>query len=199
MRARARTNTHTHTHTHTHTCPQVLPRLGRDAMAELLSSTNQVGHFCLGTYHDLSPCTVPEGKYCPQGSPSNDGEACPLDPIIGPYCCAGGTADKALCPPPPLIHHLDETPPPMMINWWKHRMSAVGVQPDPVFQSVQRQGDVQEGHLNGLIGECSCCMLCSRAAVACAVPCCARFSCGRRKCRQPPRRVSQFKLHCTLV
>lgn len=42
----------------------------------------------------------------------------------------------------------------MMINWWKHRIDFAGVQPEPVFQSVQRQGDVQEGHLTGLIGLC---------------------------------------------
>jgi len=113
-----------------------------------------VGYFCLGSYHDLSPCTVPEGRYCPPGSASDEGVACPNDPRLGPYCCAGGTADKRICPPPPLIEHLDETPPPMMINWWKYRLDFAGIQPDPVFLSVQRQGDVREGHLTGLIGMC---------------------------------------------
>ena len=64
-------------------------------------------------------------------------------------------ADKALCPPPPIVRHLDETPPPMMANWWHHRMDYEGVQPDPIYQSVTRQGDMQEGHLSGLIGLCA--------------------------------------------
>ena len=41
-----------------------------------------------------------------------------------------------------------------MINWWKYRLDFAGIQPDPVFLSVQRQGDVREGHLTGLIGMC---------------------------------------------
>ena len=43
----------------------------------------------------------------------------------------------------------------MMANWWHHRMDYEGVQPDPIYQSVTRQGDMQEGHLSGLIGLCA--------------------------------------------
>ena len=39
-----------------------------------------------------------------------------------------------------------------MINWWKYRLDSAGIQPNPLFLSVQRQGDVREGHLAGFIG-----------------------------------------------
>eukprot|EP00961_Rhodomonas_salina_P170309 2295472-Rhodomonas_salina.7 len=39
-------------------------------------------------------CAVPEGFYCPAGSGSAGGVACPVDPSVGMFCCPGGAADK---------------------------------------------------------------------------------------------------------
>jgi len=109
------------------------------------------GYYCVGEAEDQRPCTVPEGFYCPPGAAEGAaGTPCPVDPLLGMFCCAGGSADKELCPPPPDILFLAETPPPVMCNWWVHKTQSAGVQPDPIFSSISRQADVQEGVLEGV-------------------------------------------------
>ena len=88
------------------------------------------------------------GSYCPAGSADTGGVPCPVDPARGSYCCAGGTADKELCPIVE-VGYVEPTPPPVMCNWWDHHLNSEGVGADPLYRSVARQGDAAEGWLEG--------------------------------------------------
>jgi hypothetical protein len=74
-----------------------------------------------------------------------------VDPAVGAYCCAGGSADRALCPPPPAVTRLDQTPPPAMCIWWEHRTRTQGVRPAVPFRSLSRADDVPSGFLEGVM------------------------------------------------
>ena len=74
-----------------------------------------------------------------------------------------------------------------MANWWHHRMDYEGVQPDPIYQSVTRQGDMQEGHLSGLIGLCVC--VCNVLTVFCSLATLCTSSLHWPQCLMPHMRV----------
>ena len=66
-------------------------------------------------------------------------------------------------------------------------MDYEGVQPDPIYQSVTRQGDMQEGHLSGLIGLCVC--VCNVLTVFCSLATLCTSSLHWPQCLMPHMRV----------